>query len=427
MSDTSEDKGEAERGQKPEEGQSPPKKGRGRRFLLLGGLAALFILCGAAYGAYWYLVAQYWVTTADAYIQGNMVTLMPQISGTVTTIHTENTQLVKEGEPLIDLDRTDRRVALDQAEAGLAQTVRSVRQIFDQADQLRATVRLREAQLEQNKLDLDRDQALVSRNNISRSQFQHTRTTWDAGQASLNAAQHQLDATLAAIDNTTLADHPQVKSAETRLRQAFIDLNRTTIRAPVTGYIANRTVQVGQEVSPGMALLAVVPLDQIWIDANYKETALGSMRLGQPVSINADFYGSGVDFHGHVAGLSPGTGSAFQLLPPENATGNWIKIVRRVPVRIELEPEELAQNPLRIGLSTEVSVDIHNEGGRKLDRTIQPKPIYQTPIFARQNDGVEALIQKIVRANAGTGTGPGAKEVATDPPAVVDGVATDGR
>ena len=397
----SEDKAEPERTQRSGEEQAAPKGKRRRRFLLLGGLATLFILCGAAYGAYWYLDARYYVTTADAYVQGNMVTLMPQVAGTVTAIHTDDTHLVAESETLIDLDRADARVALDEAEAGLAQTVRNVRQLFDTAGQLRGTVQVRQAELAQAKLDLDRDQALVERNNISKSQFQHTRTTWDAAQANLSVAQHELSATLAAIDDTTLPEHPQVRTAETRLRQAYLRLSRTTIRAPTAGYVANRTVQVGQEVSPGVALLAIVPLEQVWVDANYKETSLGAMRVNQPVTLTADFYGSDVTYHGRVVGLSPGTGSAFELLPPENATGNWIKIVRRVPVRIGLDRDELRQHPLRIGLSMEVSVDVHDSSGRGLDSTVQTKPILQTPVFDRQNDGVQALIDRIVRDNSG--------------------------
>ena len=206
---------------------------------------------------------------------------------------------------------------------------------------------------------------------------------------------------MAAVGTTPPADHPRIEQAEASLRSAYIDLARTMIRAPVTGYVAKRTVQLGQAVQAGMPLLAIVPLDQIWIDANFKETSLSEVRLGQPATVHADFYGGGVTFHGRVAGLSAGTGSAFELLPPENATGNWIKIVRRVPVRIELDPAELDRNPLRTGLSTEVSIDVHDTSGPRLDRRTNPNapPAYETSVYSPEAKGVDALIDRIVRAN----------------------------
>ena len=359
----------------------------------------LVVLGGLGYGAYWYLYARFYVSTADAYVQGNVVMLMPQVSGTVTAIRTENTDLVHEGDPLIELDPSDKRLALDTAEANLAETVREVRQLYDNEASLEATVTSRQAQLDQALRDLNRDRPLVAQKVIPEVQFQHAQTAYDTANAALSEAKHQLAATRAAVGTTPLAEHPRVKQAEASLRSAYLALARTTIRAPVTGYIANRTVQLGQEVQPGMALLAIVPLGQVWVDANFKETALSDVRLGQPVTVKSDFYGGGTVFHGRVAGLAPGTGSAFELLPPENATGNWIKIVRRVPVRIELDPKELSKDPLRTGLSTEVSINIHDTSGARLDRKANTRTVYETTVYEDQTKGADVLIDRIVRVN----------------------------
>jgi membrane fusion protein (multidrug efflux system) len=301
----------------------------------------------------------------------------------------------------VELDPTDKRLALDRAEADLAETVREVRQLYDNETSLQASVASRQSELDQAKRDVDREAPLAARKFIPEAEFQHTQTAYDTAVGALTEAKQQLAATAAAVGTTPPADHPRIKQAEASLRSAYIDLARTTIRAPVTGYVAKRTVQLGQEVQPGMPLLAIVPLDQIWIDANFKETSLSEVRLGQPATVHADFYGGGVTFHGRVAGLSAGTGSAFELLPPENATGNWIKIVRRVPVRIELDPAELDRNPLRTGLSTEVSIDVHDTSGPRLDRKTNPDapPAYETPVYGREAKGVDALIDHIVRAN----------------------------
>ncbi|MBI1180690.1 MAG: HlyD family efflux transporter periplasmic adaptor subunit [Alphaproteobacteria bacterium] len=376
-----------------------PEAKKSRRKPLLIGLGALVVLGGLAYGAYWYLDARFYVSTSDAYVQGNVVMLMPQVSGTVTAIRTEDTDLVHEGDPLVALDPTDKQLALDLAKANLAQTVREVRQLYDNEATLEATVASRQAQLDQARRDLDRDRPLVSKKVIPEAQFQHAQTAYDTADAALNEAKHQLAATRAAAGTTPPAQHPRIRQAEAKLRSAYLALARTTIRAPVTGYVAQRTVQLGQQVQPGEDLLAIVPLNQVWVDANFKETALSDVRLGQPVTVTSDFYGGDVVFHGHVAGLAAGTGSAFELLPPENATGNWIKIVRRVPVRIELDPKELSKDPLRTGLSTEVSIDLHDTSGARLDRKADTRAVYATPVYQDETKGVGALIAGILQAN----------------------------
>ncbi len=387
-----------EEGHEKDNANKPEEKKSKRKPLLIG-LGALVVLGGLAYGAYWYFYARFYVSTSDAYVQGNVVMLMPQVSGTVTAIRTQDTDLVHEGDPLVELDPTDKQLALDLAKANLAQTVREVRQLYDNEASLEATVASRQAQLDQARRDLDRDRPLVSKKVIPEAQFQHAQTAYDTADAALNEAKHQLAATRAAAGTTPPAEHPKIRQAEAKLRSAYLALARTTIRAPVTGYTAQRTVQLGQQVQPGEDLLAIVPLNQVWVDANFKETALSDVRLGQPVTVTSDFYGGDVVFHGHVAGLAAGTGSAFELLPPENATGNWIKIVRRVPVRIELDPKELSKDPLRTGLSTEVSIDIHDTSGARLDRKANTRPVYATPVYQDETKGVDALIARILQAN----------------------------
>src|SRR5579883_2563925 len=285
---------------------------RAPRWRWLATVAAAFLACGAGYSAYWLSDARWHVTTDDAYVDGNVVEITPQISGTVIAIGADDTQLVRAGQPLVKLDPADAEVALE------------------------AAVAVRASELEMARQDLARRERLGSSGAISQEELQHARDAVRSGEAALAAAKEQLAATRARIDRTTLENHPEVRDAAAAVRSAYLALSRTTLPAPVSGLVAKRNVQLGERVSPGMPLMSVVPLGEVWVDANFKEPQLAALRIGQPVTLDSDIYGRGVAFHGRVAGLGAGTGSAFALLPAQNATGNWIKIVQRVPVRIAL-------------------------------------------------------------------------------------------
>lgn len=379
---------------------------RARRKLLLGVIALVFVLAGVGYGAYWYFVGRYWVSTADAYVHGNQVPLMAQITGTVTAVSADNTQLVHRGDVLVKLEQTDAKLAVQKAEARLADTVRQVHQLYQQVPELQASVRARRADLQKAHDDYLRARRLRKSGTVSEQDYQHALTAWHAAQAMLSQVRHHLDALEAQTEGVDLRHHPKVKLAAAALRQADVSLARTHILAPVTGYVAQSSVQLGQQVAPGKPLLAIVPLDRVWVVANFKETVLAKMRIGQPVNIKADLYGSSVHYHGKVLGISPGTGSTFELLPPENATGNWIKVVRRVPVRIGLRESELKQHPLRLGLSMSVSVDVHDTHGRVLGEATAVQSTSSTNVYQRALHKANERIDAIIRANLHGGTAP---------------------
>lgn len=376
-------------------------RNRRRRRLRMWLLTLVFAGTGLGYGLYWWKIGQFTQSTDDAYVQGNVVPVMPQVAGSVTQILTDDTRLVREGQPLVRLDRADARLALDKAEADLAQTVRAVRKLYDTVGQLQAQVAVRGAELEKAREDLQRRERLSARQVVSVEALHHARTVVETARAQLALARHNLAAARAQVDGTTIGNHPQVKQAEARLRQAYLALDRDTIRAPVTGYVSKRSVELGQQVTPGTALMAIVPLRQVWVEANFKESQLSDVRIGQPATITTDFYGDDVVYRGTVEGLGAGTGSAFSLLPPQNATGNWIKVVQRLPVRIRLRMDEVRSHPLRIGLSMRVTVDTRDRRGSMLASAADRSPRYSTPVFDAQGNHAAALIARIVRANVG--------------------------
>jgi membrane fusion protein (multidrug efflux system) len=355
---------------------------------------------------YWTTVARYYQSTDDAYVNGNVVQITPQISGTVISIGADDTQFVKAGQPLVRLDQADAKVALDEAEAQLAKTVREVRNLFATTDQLQAAVDVRRTDLATAQKDFARREQLGKSGAVSGEELQHARDAVQAAQGSLMAAQQQLVANRARIDHTTLEDHPEVRNAAAVVRNAYLNYARTDLPAPVSGFVARRNVQLGQRVGPGAPLMAVVPLDQVWVDANFKEPQMAAMRLGQPVTLTADLYGNSVQYHGKVAGFGAGTGSAFSLLPAQNATGNWIKIVQRVPVRVALDPRELAAHPLQIGLTMKAEVDVHNgQGGERLPQLASNTVAYSTDVFHSVDQLADARVQAIIAANDPSATG----------------------
>jgi membrane fusion protein (multidrug efflux system) len=268
----------------------------------------------------------------------------------------------------VALDTADADVALAQAEAQLAQTVREVRTLYASQAQAGANVAVRDAELARAKDDLARRKALAGSGAVSAEEIRHAESAVAAAEAAVAAAKEQLASGRALTEGTSVAQHPNVQRAAARVQEVMLEQSRTTLYAPVGGEVAKRSIQVGQRVNPGSPVMAIVPLDQLWVDANFKESQLRNMRVGQKVTLTADVYGGKVKYDGKVVGMSAGTGSAFALLPAQNATGNWIKVVQRVPVRIALDPKQLAEHPLRIGLSMYAEVDLHDQSGTQVQQ-----------------------------------------------------------
>jgi membrane fusion protein (multidrug efflux system) len=370
-----------------------PETNPAKRKRLLIILALIFTVVAAVWAIRWFIYSRGHQTTDDAYVAGNLIRATPRIGGTVVAVLADDTDFVKQGQILVKLDDTDARLALDKAEADLAETVRRISQSFDAHTQQAANLAVKQRVLEQAQADLNRREQAVAVQAVSREEAEHARSTRDKAKSELDLAQAQLAAANAAVVGTSVATHPAVKQAEARLREAWLTLGRCEIRAPADGQVAKRSVQIGQQIAPGTVLMAIVPMTQLWVDANFKEDQLKGMTIGQPVQLVSDLYGSDFTFHGTVAGLSPGTGSVFSLLPAQNASGNWIKIVQRLPVRIALDPRELAGHPLRIGLS--MKVDIETSAAGKTE--ILPVTRYETP--AEDSKGADALIKSILQAN----------------------------
>lgn len=361
--------------------------------------AAALLVAGAG-SAYWYMnFGTGSESTDDAYVNGNLVQITPEIIGTVTSITADDGDFVVQGQELVHFDNSDADIAFDNAEAGLAQAVRQVRALFNNADQARAVVAEQKIALRKAEADLARRKNMVKAGGLSQEELSHAQDMANSAEKALAVAEQQLKSQEALVRNTTVETHPLVKSAIGQLRQAYLAKQRTSLVAPVSGYVARRNVQVGQRVTPGAALMAVVPLDQVWIDANFKETQLKTMRIGQTATVVADLYGDKVEYHGKVESLGIGTGSAFSLLPAQNATGNWIKVVQRLPVRIQLDTKDLQAHPLRIGLSMMVDVDTSKTDGALLSQAAPAKPRYQTDVYARQMTGVESIVAQIIATN----------------------------
>jgi membrane fusion protein (multidrug efflux system) len=360
-------------------------------------LFVVILIAAVAYGLYYFLDARFHVDTDDAYVNGNVVQITPQVTGTVVAVNADNTQTVRMGEPVVVLDPADARIALQQAEANLAQTVRRVHGLYVDDDQYRADVAQRQSDLSKAHDDLQRRLATGMTGAVSDEEISHARDALRSARAALDSAQQRLASNRALTMNTTIERHPDVLAGAAKVRDAYLAYARNTLPAPVTGYVAERSVQVGQRVSPGTPLMSVVPLEQVWIDANFKEWQLRNIRVGQPVLLTADVYGSSVSFRGKVVGFSPGTGSALALLPAQNATGNWIKVVQRLPVRIEVDPRQLHQHPLRVGLSMNVDVDIKDQSGGQLGDP--PNSSYTTNVFAKYGDEANAEIERIIAEN----------------------------
>lgn len=383
----------------PLSSETPPSKNNKRRFMLRI-LGASVLLVALIFGA-WYVVKSRWYeSTDDAYVNGNVVQITPQITGTVVSIGADDGNFVKQGAALVTLDKADADVALENAAATLANTVRKVRGLYSTVSGAQADVSIRQTGLLKAREDYDRRVDLAKSGAISAEELSHAKDELTAAQSALITAEQQLQTNKVLVDDTVVISHPDVKAAAAQYRAAYLTEVRTTLVAPVTGYVARRTVQVGQRVQPGAALMAVVPLHDVWIDANFKETQLTHMRIGQSVEVTSDIYGHAVKYAGRVLELGVGTGGAFALLPSQNATGNWIKIVQRMPVRVIFtHPEQLDKDPLRIGMSLDATVDLHDESGPTLAREVPSQPAFSTDVYQQQLAHADEEVAQIIHQN----------------------------
>ena len=372
--------------------------GNRRRKALLGATLA-FLLIGVAAVLYYMLVLSQEEETDNAYIGGNLVMLTSQVTGNVQEIRADETQLVNAGAEVIKLDSVDADVTLRQAQARLGAIVLQLREKYANAVQYEAVLQQRKLSLKKAEDDLARRAPLGDDHTLSAEEVTHAKQAVDDAKAALNVAVEQVKTAQAALGGTTLAQHPAVLAAKEDFVQAWLAARRNAILAPVSGYVAKRSVQVGAHVSPGMALLSIVPLDQLWVDANFKESELQNIRIGQPVTVEADIYGGKVTYHGNVVGLSAGTGSAFSLLPAQNASGNWIKVVQRLPVRIALDSKELAEHPLRVGLSATVTVDTHRRDGAVLGAAMPSVPVYATQSLGQLVQDADKMADTVIAKN----------------------------
>ena len=390
-------------------------KGNPKRKKALTALAAVVVVAGLGWAAYEYLVASHYESTDNAYVQGNVIQITPQIGGMVMAIMADDTDFVKAGQPLVQFDPADAKVALDQSEAALAQAVRQVRTLYANNSTLSAQIALRDADVVKAKAeisrttdDLNRRQSLTGNGAVSREELSHAesqlanaKSSLAAAQAGVLSAREQLTSNQSLTEGTSIEQHPSVLMAAAKVREAYLVTQRAVLSAPVDGYVAKRTVQLGQRVAAGMPMMSIIPLKQVWVDANFKEVQLRNIRIGQPVTLVADLYGKKVEYKGTVAGLGAGTGAAFSLLPAQNATGNWIKVVQRVPVRIALDPKQISDNPLRVGLSMDAEVDVSNKQGKMLADAPRSAAQAEVHAYGVLGDGADQDIKRVIAANSG--------------------------
>ena len=391
------------------------KPGNPKRKKALTALASVVVVAGLGWAAYEYLVASHYESTDNAYVQGNVIQITPQISGTVMAIMADDTDFVKAGQALVQLDPLDAKVALDQAEAALAQAVRQVRTLYANNGTLSAQIALRDSDVVRAQSDigraaddLARRQSLTGNGAVSREELGHAETqlanaksALAAAQAGVVAAREQLSSNQSLTEGTSIEQHPSVLMAAAKVREAYLATQRAALQAPVDGYVAKRTVQLGQRVAAGTPMMSIIPLKQVWVDANFKEVQLRNIRIGQPVTLVADLYGKKVEYKGTVAGLGAGTGAAFSLLPAQNATGNWIKVVQRVPVRIALDAKQIVDNPLRVGLSMDAEVDVSNKSGKTLADVPRPAAQAEVHAYGVPGDAADQDVRRVIAANAG--------------------------
>jgi membrane fusion protein, multidrug efflux system len=378
-----------------------PPTGKRRKILLI--IAVIFIVIGVLWGTFWVLVLSKRERTDDAYINGNKVVISSQVSGTVIAVLTDDTQLVKAGQVLVRLDPIDAETGLARSASSLAQTVRQVRQERSTADQYDSMISTRKLELTRAEADLAKREPLLADSAIAPEEVRHARESVELARAALTQAERQANASHALVDGTNVQDNPSVLQAKAAYRDAWIAAQRNAVVAPVTGYVAERSVQLGQHVQAGQALMTVIPLNSLWVDANFKEVQLRHLRIGQAAEVRSDLYGGSYLYHGHVKGVSAGTGAAFALLPAQNASGNWIKVVQRVPVRIQIDDADLARSPLRVGLSATVTVDTTTRNGPVLAAESADQAVGDTQVYTQDLEKANAEADAVVRRNLGLG------------------------
>jgi len=382
-------------------------------------IAGLTLAAGLGYGAYWAAYQRHYETTDNAYVQAPVVQITPQVGGTVLSVLVDDTDLVKAGQPLVKLDPADAKLALERAQSQLAQTVREVRTLYANNAALSANVNLREAEVARVQSDVaraaddvNRRKPLLASGAVGGEEMKHAENTLAVAksalagaQSALAAAQEQAASNRALTEGTNVEKHPNVERAAAAVREAWLAVQRTELLAPVTGQVARRTVQVGQRIAPGTPLMSVIPLEQAWVEANFKEVQLRQMRIGQPVKLVADLYGNKVEYDGRIAGVGAGTGAAFALLPAQNATGNWIKVVQRVPVRVELDARQFAEHPLRVGLSMEATVDVAAQTGAPVQAAPTPRASNHTDVFDIHSAEADRMVHDIITGHLGKPAG----------------------
>ena len=374
-----------------------PPNGKRRRILLL--IAVIFIVIGALWAAYWVLVLDKREKTDDAYINGNRVVISAQVSGTVVAVLADDTQLVNAGQVLVKLDPTDAQTALSRAASALGSAVRQVRQQKATAGQYDSEIETRKLELSRAQIDLAKREPLVADHAIAGEEVRHAEESVHLARAALAQAERQSLSAHALVDGTPVESNPTVLQAKDAYRDAWIAAQRNAVIAPVSGYVAERSVQLGQHIQAGEALMTVIPLHALWVDANFKEVQLRNLRIGQKTEVRSDLYGGSFIFHGHVEGMSAGTGAAFSLLPPQNASGNWIKVVQRVPVRILIDDNDLIKSPLRVGLSATVTVDTTSREGPVLAMQANDKPVGDTQVYTQDLERANSEADAVIRSN----------------------------
>jgi membrane fusion protein (multidrug efflux system) len=380
-------------------GPAEPASTNGKRTKILILIAVIFIVLGALWAAYWVLVLAKREQTDDAYVNGNKVVISAQVSGTVVAVLADDTQLAKAGQVLVRLDPVDAQTSLDRSASALAQAVRQVRQEKSMADQYDSVIETRRLELARAMADLAKREPLLADHAIAPEEVRHARESVEIARAALSQAVRQSSASHALVDGAVVQENPAVLQAKAAYRDAWIAVHRNAVVAPVTGYVAERSVQLGQHIQAGQALMTVIPLNALWVDANFKEVQLRHLRIGQPAQVRSDLYGGSFIFHGHVKGMAAGTGAAFALLPAQNASGNWIKVVQRVPVRIQIDDKDLQKSPLRVGLSATVTVDTTNRDGPVLAAKAADAPVGDTEVYTQDLDKANAEADAVVLRN----------------------------
>lgn len=371
----------------------------GNKKIILWAFTFFLIAVGIFFGAIWYFYWQYHQTTDDAYGNGNLINVNSPLEGMVVSFYADDTDFVEEGQLLVQLDPTYYQVAYDKALADLAYEALQVKQLYDSVLVNEANVAIRQVAASKARYDYDNRQKLVGSKAISNEDFIHAKDELTISENELKKAEFQLKVSLDAIGSFPIREHPLLKEKEESLKEAYYNLKHTSIYAPSTGYIAERSVNVGQSASRLKSLMSIIPTDYVWVDANFKETQLKYMRVGQPAKVWFDLYGSDVEFDGKVLGIASGSGSVFSLIPPQNATGNWIKIVQRLPVRISLNPEMVKKYPIRLGLSAYVDVDITDQNLPMLQKTIIKTPVSKTKVFDIDMKAIDLIIDEVLQKN----------------------------